>query len=1060
MPAVQTVVLFTDLVGSTELAAGIDTSDADALRSTYFSLLRKAVATHGGTEVKNLGDGLMVAFPSPSGALACAVAMQQNIDAHNRSARHRLAVRIGLSAGEATLDEGDYFGDPVVEAARLCARAEGGQILAADLVRANAGRRAVQTFVPVGELELKGLPGAVPTVEVAWAPLPGPAAGVPLPVRLQSGPATGFFGRQREVAGLDSAFKAVTAGDGRRVVLLAGEPGMGKTTLAVEVARAVHRNGGLVLYGRCDEELGLPYQPFAEALEHYVAHSPEDVLAAHVADHGGELAGLVPAFARRLAEQLPPARSSDSETQRYLLFGAVIGLLASASADDPVLLVLDDLHWADRATLLLFRSLVGAALPMRTLILGTYRASELSSGHPLAETLAALRRHEHVERVSLAGWDDGDVVALMTSEAGRDLDGGAVELAHRLRAETDGNPFFLLEILRHLDEGGGFSLSDGGAPPTEVPLGRIAIPQSVREVVGQRVARLGRSTEQLLSTAAVIGREFDVDFLAELSGLAEDDLLDILDGASAAALVTVVPGSTARYSFAHAVIQHTLYDIQSPARRQLTHRHVAELLERLYGTGPGPRAGELASHWLAAGGGDSLTRAFDSARWAGEAALASFAPEEAVRWFSRALDLADRQAGLDPHLRVDVLIGLGDAQRQVGDAGHRSTLLEAADEALNLNDPARLVRAALVNTRGVFSQAGAVDAERVAVLEAALAATDGDSPERARLLATLALELTFAGDWAHRRALADEAVAMARRLGDPDTVMRVRNLLGLAVDVPETLEERLATTAEVVGMADAQADPGIRHWAHRYRLYACAQSADIEAVDRHLEATVSAAAETGDPHLVWSGLFIRAWRSLNAGHLDDAERLATEAFQIGTESGQPDAPEIYGIALLEIRRRQGRFTEMEEPLVGAVDGNPGLPSLRAVLARLYCDLGRDAEARRLVETEAASGFALPKDVLWLYCMAVHADVVARLGDADAAGHLYPLLAPWHRQIAFAYITDAGAVSLALGMLAATLRRYDEAQAHLTEAMVTHERLRAPFWVEQTRRALAAVPGPR
>jgi hypothetical protein len=194
---------------------------------------------------------------------------------------------------------------------------------------------------------------------------------------------------------------------------------------------------------------------------------------------------------------------------------------------------------------------------------------------------------------------------------------------------------------------------------------------------------------------------------------------------------------------------------------------------------------------------------------------------------------------------------------------------------------------------------------------------------------------------------------------------------------------------------------------------------------------------------------------MNAGHLDEAERLAAEAFQIGTESGQPDAPVVYGLGLLEIRRRQGRFAETEEPLVGSVEGNPGLPVLRAQLARLYCDLGRHADARQLVAGDSATGFAVPKDLTWLYCLAIHADVAARLGDVEAASRLYPLLSPWHRLVAYAYVTDAGAVSLALGRLAATLARYDEAEAHLTEAMAAHERLRAPFWVERTRHAQAS-----
>ncbi|MCA1846172.1 MAG: AAA family ATPase, partial [Actinobacteria bacterium] len=450
--AVHIVVMFTDLVGSTELSARLDAGEAEALRQAHFAVLRRAVAEHEGREVKNLGDGSMVVFPSASAALGCAVAMQQGIDAHNRSAHEPLHIRVGISAGEAVLEEDDYFGEPVVEAARLCASAQGGQILAADLVRANAGRRAAQTFLPLGALPLKGLPEPVATVEVTWEPL-APEVPVPLPARLANRPAVGFFGRGAELGRLGEAFKSTIVGEGRRVVLVAGEPGIGKSTLCGEFARAAHAQGGIVLYGRCDEELAIPYQPFVEALDQLVAHAPIELLAEHVAAHGGELAALAPMLGRRLGD-LPPAASADPETQRYRLFATVVGLLGSASAADPFVIVLDDLHWADKPTLTLLRHLVGASHPMRVIVLGTYRQSELTKNHPLTETLAALHRETGVDRLALTGLDDIDLMALMESSAGHELGGSFVDLAHALRRETDGNPFFVLQLLRHLAEGG------------------------------------------------------------------------------------------------------------------------------------------------------------------------------------------------------------------------------------------------------------------------------------------------------------------------------------------------------------------------------------------------------------------------------------------------------------------------------------------------------------------------------------------------------------------------------------------------------------------------------
>ena len=353
-------VLFTDLVGSTELASSLTPEAGDEVRNKHFSALRQAIATSGGTEVKNLGDGLMVVFPAASAALACAVAMQQVVHHDNAGAYRPLGIRVGLSAGEATMEDGDYFGDPVIEAARLCAKCDSGQILAAEVVRILGGRRSSHTFTSLGELELKGLPDPIETLEVSWEPLDADAPGsgrVPLPTRLTQPPAVGVIGRENELALLDAAAKRVASGEGRELVFLAGEPGQGKTTLVSELSRHAHDKGMTVLLGRCDEEVGAPYRPFQEALSHLVAHVDEELLRTHVARHGGELARMVPAVGQRLGE-LPPSQTTDADTERYLLYAAVVGLLEEASQERPVLLFLDDLHWADKPSLQLLRHVI------------------------------------------------------------------------------------------------------------------------------------------------------------------------------------------------------------------------------------------------------------------------------------------------------------------------------------------------------------------------------------------------------------------------------------------------------------------------------------------------------------------------------------------------------------------------------------------------------------------------------------------------------------------------------------------------------------------------------
>ena len=514
-------VLFTDLVGSTELQSALAPEAADELRNKHFSALRQAIAASGGTEVKNLGDGIMVVFPAASSALGCAVAMQQLVHRDNAWAERPLGLRVGLSSGEATKEGDDYFGDPVIEAARLCAKAEAGQILATNVTKVNAGRRSSHAFNALGELELKGLPDPVETVEVAWVPLGDDvtASGrVPLPVRLRHAPGVGVVGRQDELATLDAAAKRVASGEGRELVFIAGEPGQGKTTLVAAFARRAHEAGMTVLLGRCDEDVGAPYRPFHETLSHLVSHMDETILRSHVASQGGELDRMVPALRQRLGE-VPPKQSTDAETERYLLYAAVAGLLEIASTEIPVVLVLDDLHWADKPSLQLLRHLVTHSASQRLLLIGTYRDAELSSSHPLEEALAALHREPAgVSTINLGGLEDTGVIAFMEAAAGHELDDAGVGLAHQLYRETDGNPFFVAEMLRHLSESGAIVQDSATGRWVAAESDQLTLPHSVRTVIGTRVARLGDQATKVLSTASVIGRDFDIELLSRCHG--------------------------------------------------------------------------------------------------------------------------------------------------------------------------------------------------------------------------------------------------------------------------------------------------------------------------------------------------------------------------------------------------------------------------------------------------------------------------------------------------------------------------------------------------------------
>jgi class 3 adenylate cyclase len=732
-------VLFTDLVGSTELLARLGEADFDDLRRSHFASLREAVTAAGGQEVKTLGDGVLAVFTSASDALAAAVAMQQAADRQTRRGGGPVSVRVGLALGDVGFEDGDVFGTPVVEAARLVAAARGGQILATALVRGVAGARTSVSFNDVGLLELKGLPGAVDCCEVAWDPLP--ASPLPLPAFL-TGTGRVFVGRAEELARLETRWKEAAAGS-LRVALIAGEPGIGKTRLAAELAATAHAQGAVVLAGRCDEDLGMPFQPFVESLRQFVRAAPEPV--AQLGRFGGDLVRLLPEL-DETAAALPPPLRSDPETERYRLFDAVAAWLSSVSGDTPVLLVLDDLQWASKPTLLLLRHVTRSSEPMRLVVIGTFRDTELPTGHPLTELLADLRRQEGIERISLAGLDEGAVGEFLEAAAGHQLAEEEHNLVRAIHGETEGNPFFVGEVLRHLAETGGVARRDGRWTATAA-VEELGIPEGVRDVIRRRLSRLSEAATRILSLGAVVGPEFELPVILDVTGLEEDAVLDGLEEARAARLLAEVP-ETNRNRFSHALVRATLYDELTTARRMTLHRRVGEALEALHAGHLDDYLPSLAHHYRAAG---DAPRAVAYATQAGYRALTQLAHDEAVTFFSQALDLAEDTQ------RLELLLGLGDAQRRAGEAAHRETLLAAAHLALQRDDAESLAHAAIANNRFFHSFSGWVDTDRVTVLEAALGAVGpGDSGSRARLLASLAAELGFGPDHELRERLSTE----------------------------------------------------------------------------------------------------------------------------------------------------------------------------------------------------------------------------------------------------------------------------------------------------------------
>ena len=1031
--------LFTDLVGSTQLAASLTPHEADEVRRAHFDALRQAVVATGGTEVKNLGDGLMVVFSTASAALTCAVAMQQAIEEGNRTSSRSLGLRVGVSAGEATREADDYFGDPVIEAARLCAKAEGGQILVADLVRAMAGRRVSHEFLSVGALELKGLPDPVETLEVRWEPIlasGGAATSVPFPSRLDIRPQIGVIGRGREAALLADAFKRVASGAGSEVVLVSGEPGLGKTTLVAESAASFAADRGIVLLGRCQEDLSVSYAPFVEALQHYVVHAPDDVLQEHISAHGGELGRIISSLERRLGS-LPPSSSSDPDTERYLLYGAAVGLLTAASASNPVVLVLDDLQWADKPSLQLLRHLVANLDAANVLVLGTFRDAELSGSHPLTALLGLLRRESMVSRIELRGFGDTEVVEFMSAVAGHELDERSLELAQALQRETDGNPFFVGEVLRSLIETDAIVQDRDGRWAPAGELSAINLPTSIREVISARVARLGDRAGELLAMAAVVGRDFDFDLLNRVGGTDPHELLDVLDAAASAALVREVASVQGRWSFSHALTQHTLYQDLGATRRSLIHRQVAEALEVQLGPDPGARAGELAFHWRNATQPINADKAIRYARQAAEVAMAALAPDDAVRYYSEALELFEASSSPDAGLRCDLLIGLGASERQAGLASSRRTLLDAAATAIELGDTERLVDAAITNSRGITSRIWAVDKEKVDVLTAALAALpSSDSAERAHLLALLCGEFTYDTLLERRQALADEALAMARRIGDPSTTVRVICDIDGSIDVPSRLADRRANSLDALALAEQIGDPELLQRAASVTRVSAIQAGDFELAARCGLVVAELADRVQRPSLRWLNACQRCGNALLAGDISLGKESARAAYEYGLSIGEPDATDFYGVQLSVIRLQEGRLGEMAE----LMDRRADMIWFRPSIASGHLEIGDPDRALWWLLDAAADDFAsMPYDQLWLYGISEYASVAAALREKVVCRSLFEKLAPFHDQVVFNGMAMRFPVAYHLGALTSVLGRFEEAETYFAEAADLNQR---------------------
>ncbi|MFV8054395.1 BTAD domain-containing putative transcriptional regulator [Mycobacterium sp. 48b] len=967
--------LLTDIEGSTAAWE----ADADAMAAAlarHDELVEQIVTSRGGRLIKTRGEGdaTFSVFDRPSAAAAAAIELQDAIFHEPWALAEPLRIRVALHTGEAELRDGDYFGRAVNRAARLRSLAAGAQILCsgatAELVVDSLSDEVV--LVDLGMRELRNLARPEHVFELRRntekdrsEPLESDSSTQrpDLPAVL-AGPGP-FVGRSRELEQLVASWRTALTG-GTRAVLIAGEPGVGKTRLAGEWSRQAYEQGAVVLYGRSDEDLGAPYQPFAEALRTLVPCVSSSRLRGM---RGIEaLLPLVPGLTDVLPDLAAPPHG-DPDTERYALFDAVVALLGIASADAPIVLVLDDLHWAAKPTLLLLRHLLRFGEHARVQIVGTYRSTDLDRSHPLAAMLADLHRDGTADRIALNGLDADDVTTYVV-EAGYDDE----ELARALAAVTGGNPFFLIEALRHVDESGGH-----WDPST--------LPQGVREAVSRRLSRLPVETNKALAAAAVVGSQFALDLVEHVVG---QDLVDAFDEACQAGIL--IEESGGRYRFNHALVRQSLLAELASVRRMRLHQRIAAALENEPGADDQLLA-ELAHHYFECAWAGNALKAVEYCRRAADQAMARLAYEGASDLYDHALhaleELDDELPDRDDQ-RVELLVARCEALLAAGDVSSAAGAVSQLKEGTR--DSARLAAWATCFD-GQLSML--VDPERLDEIELAVAAAAvmlaelGDAAGEAKAHTVRAGCLARLGRVADCELALDNALTAARQAREHRMVNAV--LAGAPLAAlwgPNPVPRAGGRCLDVVRLLRITTDsPAVEATSTRCQAVLEAFRGRAAAARRMIDSARRTVTELGLRHAL---LEVEHFAGIVELVLDDPSaaeehlRLAYNGFRrMGLDADTAETAALLARACLLLDRavEAEELCSESERLAG--HALKAAIAWRTVRAQLLSDGGFHEEARRVAEEAVA--IAERTDVLVDHGDACLAMATVLIAGGDSAG---------------------------------------------------------------------------
>jgi len=857
-----------------------------------------------------------------------------------------------------------------------------------------------------------------------------------------------LVGRDEILAPLEAALDEACRGRGR-IVLLGGEAGVGKTRLAQEIARRAEARGLGALWSRCwDGEGALPFWPWIQILRAALREVPKAALGRTLGSQAEWIVQLIPEL-RDIEPGLSAPGQPHASEARFRLYDAVVRVLHAHAAGRPTVLVVDDLQWADADSLELMRFLAANLGDTRLLFVGTYRDVELIDGHPLAALLPALARDDAVGRLAVRSLGPMETAVLVEQLVGYEAD---PEFAEALYAHTQGNPFFVQETLRHLEESRPAGSRAGGGKHSPDGLG---LPESVRHVIERRISLLAEPSQALLRMASVVGPDFDLALLERIGPLKEPPASDRLEPASSAHLVIEAEGPGA-YRFAHPLVRETLYQgLAGPERRAL-HGAVGEALETLRGTDPEPPLAALAHHFDQAGEAGSLEKAFTYAVRAARQSVERFAYGDAASHFARALRLQEQTSASEAKLRCDLLLELADAQYW-GDQPEpaQETYRRAVELARALASPEQLARAAYGLELARWIVQHDPPETHVPLLEEALAALgDRDRVQRVRLLARLGFALSYAGD-PRREEVTAEAVELARRTGDADALAYALGARHFALSGPEMLEERRQLAEESAALARS---PLVVGTSNEYTYLDALRAGDLAGAESALKAERRVYEEARIPYRIAMAQVHRGGLAMLQGRLGEAER---EAKSTAGKANELRSQNLGGLALqllFSVRLLQGRLAE----LLPATGDDPrrniresGVYQTAILLVRH--EAGRTDAVRQAFGRLTAIDFDSPEpDSNEALRLALLAETCFRLRHREGAQRLTEKLRPYLPQNLVGGAGFAGSSCHRVGQLACVLGRYDEALRLLEEALGAYRSLGALPWTAWAQAARAQV----